>query len=128
MTESDLAASFNEHLMARFGSGLAPPGQGAELHRAFVAGVVLIASMSSPRSAETLESCRDHLAVLDSDDEANRLCNGRCFIDLACRQVGPDGDVPGNARECAELWEREASRLLGELERFKAIVRLQANQ
>lgn len=55
-------------------------------------------------------------------------CNGRCYIELACRQVGPDGDVPGDARECAELWEREASRLLGELERFKAIVRLQANQ
>ena len=32
-----------------------------------------------------------------------------------CREVmpslGPDGDVPGNARECAQLWEREAVRL-----------------
>lgn len=38
-------------------------------------------------------------------------CNGSCDIALARRQVGPDGVVPGCARECAELWEREASRL-----------------
>jgi hypothetical protein len=37
-------------------------------------------------------------------------CNGSCDIALASRQVGPDGFVPGNARECAEAWEREASR------------------
>lgn len=30
-------------------------------------------------------------------------CNGSCDIALARRQVGPDGAVPGNARECAEL-------------------------
>src|SRR5690606_37447440 len=34
-------------------------------------------------------------------------CDGSCDIALARRQVGPDGVVPGNARECAELWERE---------------------
>lgn len=41
-------------------------------------------------------------------------CNGSCDIALARRQVGPDGIVPGSARECAELWEREAARLAGE--------------
>jgi hypothetical protein len=40
-----------------------------------------------------------------------RTCNGSCDIALARRQIGPDGYVPGNARECAEMWEREASRL-----------------
>lgn len=43
--------------------------------------------------------------------EARALCNGSCDIALARRQVGPDGLVPGNARECAEAWEREATRL-----------------
>jgi hypothetical protein len=38
-------------------------------------------------------------------------CNGSCDIALARRQVGPDAVVPGDARECAELWEREAARL-----------------
>lgn len=40
-----------------------------------------------------------------------QTCDGSCDIALARRQVGPDGDVPGNAKECAELWEREAARL-----------------
>jgi hypothetical protein len=43
--------------------------------------------------------------------DARQFCDGSCDIALARRQVGPDGVVPGNARECAELWEREASRL-----------------
>jgi hypothetical protein len=47
--------------------------------------------------------------------DARALCNGSCDIALARRQVGPDGVVPGNARECAEMWEREAHRL--EMER-----------
>lgn len=42
---------------------------------------------------------------------ARDTCDGSCDIALARRQVGPDGVVPGNARECAEMWEAEASRL-----------------
>lgn len=42
-------------------------------------------------------------------------CNGSCDIEFARRQVGPDGVVPGNAKECAELWEREAARRLAAL-------------
>lgn len=42
-------------------------------------------------------------------------CNGGCDITLARRQIGPDGVVPGNARECAELWEQEATRLQREI-------------
>lgn len=47
-------------------------------------------------------------------------CNGSCDIALARRQVGPDGIVPGNARECAELWEREAVRLERDLANYRA--------
>jgi len=43
--------------------------------------------------------------------EQYMLCDGSCDIELARRQVGPDGVVPGNARECAELWHQEARRL-----------------
>lgn len=46
-------------------------------------------------------------------------CNGSCDIALARRQVGPDGRVPGNARECAEMWEMESSRLSEILARLK---------
>ena len=49
-------------------------------------------------------------ATLSERDRWAR-CDGSCDIALARRQVGPDGVVPGNAKECAELWEREASRL-----------------
>lgn len=62
---------------------------------------------------------RDSIAEMMRQVEAAKVeratCNGSCDIELARRQVGPDGDVPGNARECAELWEREASRLRKEL-------------
>lgn len=34
-------------------------------------------------------------------------CNGSCQIALARRQVGNQG-VPGNARECAEMWHQQA--------------------
>jgi hypothetical protein len=80
---------------------------------------------------DLLKAKRPHVCVLmsslpDSGDqksahEAKRaeqkaektayLCNGSCDIALARRQVGPNGLVPGNARECAEAWEREAHRL-----------------
>ncbi len=51
-----------------------------------------------------------------------KTCNGSCDIALARRQVGPDAIVPGNARECAELWEREASRQTAKLERLREVV------
>ncbi len=53
----------------------------------------------------------DLLAEIGRADAERDPCNGSCDIALAGRQVGPDGIVPGNARECAELWEREAARL-----------------
>lgn len=59
-----------------------------------------------PLSIAALTAERDRLR----DERAT--CNGSCDIALARRQVGPDVYVPfGNARECAEMWEREASRL-----------------
>lgn len=51
--------------------------------------------------------------------DARALCDGSCDIALARRQVGPDGAVPGNARECAELWEAEANRLRNVVEALK---------
>ncbi len=60
-----------------------------------------------------VDAVRTHVAA------HQRPCNGDCDIALARRQVGPDGDVPGNARECAEMWEREAVRV--EAERDAAI-------
>lgn len=45
------------------------------------------------------------------DYHDHATCDGSCDIALARRQVGPDGVVPGNAKECAEAWEREASRI-----------------
>ena len=67
--------------------------------------------------AEKAEAERD--AAIARAEKAERPCNGSCDIALASRQIGPDGIVPGNARECAELWEREASRL--EMERRAAV-------
>ena len=55
-----------------------------------------------------VDAVRAHVAA------HQRPCNGDCDIALARRQVGPDGDVPGNARECAEMWEREAARVEAE--------------
>jgi len=49
--------------------------------------------------------------IQKAEQTARMLCDGSYDIELARRQVGPDGDVPGNARECAHLWEREAHRL-----------------
>jgi hypothetical protein len=51
--------------------------------------------------------------------EARAACDGSCDIALARRQVGPDGVVPGNARECAELWEKEATRHYRELQHIR---------
>jgi hypothetical protein len=72
-----------------------------------------------PRVTRDWAVGEDHMAldVLDLLAEVERLtfqratCDGSCDIALARRQVGPDAIVPGNARECAEAWEREAARL-----------------
>ena len=61
-------------------------------------------------------------------EQQQKMCNGSCDIALARRQVGPDGIVPGNARECAELWEREASRLAAELTRLREVVERQEDE
>lgn len=61
------------------------------------------------------------VGLLDRIEELEReraTCDGSCDIALACRQVGPDGNVPGNARECAEMWEAEAARLAREVLRL----------
>ena len=42
------------------------------------------------------------------EQEYRRNCDGSCDIALARRQVGNRG-VPGNAKECAHMWEAEAS-------------------
>ena len=62
------------------------------------------------------------------DAELRAECNGSCDIALARRQVGPDGVVPGNARECAELWEREASRLKGQLSETEETLYMEGNR
>lgn len=67
------------------------------------------------RRATLAESARDRLR--DELADARQLCNGRCDIAEARMQVGPDGVVPGNARECAQLWIAEASRMRDELRR-----------
>jgi hypothetical protein len=59
--------------------------------------------------------------------EARKSCDGSCDIALARRQVGPDGFVPGNAKECAHAWKREAVRLeakLSEVEREREEARM----
>ena len=64
---------------------------------------------------EEREATIDRLTVEAKD--AHATCNGSCDIALARRQIGPDGYVPGNARECAEMWQHEADRR--DLERLK---------
>jgi hypothetical protein len=54
---------------------------------------------------------RDEMVAAVIAEVAPFNCDGSCDIALARRQVGPDAVVPGSAKECAELWEREASRL-----------------
>ena len=63
---------------------------------------------ATERAIEIVTRLTARLAELERERET---CNGSCDIALARRQVGPDGVVPGNARECAELWEREAVRV-----------------
>ena len=72
---------------------------------------ILRADLASERAH--LAACRTRIAGLEqaADERSRTPCNGSCDIALASRQVGPDGIVPRNARECAELWEREAARL-----------------
>jgi len=64
----------------------------------------------------TKQAHESELAALRSQlADQHKLCNGSCDISLASLQVGPDAIVPGNARECAELWKREADRLRSQL-------------
>ena len=68
---------------------------------------------------EMEETIRKQAAEIRQLEIEHKICNGSCDIVLARRQVGPDGIVPGNARECAELWECEASRQAAKVERLK---------
>jgi len=72
---------------------------------------MLAADLASERAH--FAACRTRIAGLEqaANERSRTPCNGSCDIALASRQVGPDGIVPRNARECAELWEREAARL-----------------
>lgn len=75
------------------------------------AGAGLTTSSPEMRDLEKFSALQAQIATLTAErDEARNNCNGSCDIALARRQIGPDGIVPGNARQCAELWEREASR------------------
>lgn len=79
----------------------------------------LIGCMDSREDAAFTVAARRIIPALIAEIKrlagASANCNGSCDIALARRQVGPDGVVPGNARECAEMWEQEAARLEMEL-------------
>ena len=74
---------------------------------------ILLAARAAFRAL--LDAYEERDREVERPKEAREFCNGSCDIALARRQVGPDGIVPRNARECAELWEAEAARLRQQL-------------